>query len=45
VLAVSPTTTPSNREHSMLTKAHLQDPVQLTDLESIFRGSLSLSRV
>ena len=31
-------------ESIVTTKAHLQEPVQLTDLDSIFRGALSLGR-
>ena len=31
-------------ESIVTTKAHLQEPVQLTDLDSIFRGPLSLGR-
>jgi hypothetical protein len=31
-------------ESIVMTKAHLQEPVQLTDLEPIYRGSLSLGR-
>ena len=31
-------------ESIVMTKAHLQEPIQLTDLDSIFRGPLSLGR-